>query len=251
MLGRTEIDIQNSKKQFVTVENSMGVVHRSEGKLKPTSSTLMSEPSIVAELGHRLVPNNLPWLNLSSNYDGIRDLMSRSLNGFENYNQRVRQENGFLLPNPPRDELKFKTPSGKAVFSMNPLPDVSVKENEYVLMTMRSHDQYNTTIYGLHDRYRGIHGNRRVVLMNALDMSENGLKTRDTVHLSSHFNGSVRNSANWIVVAYDIPKGNMAAYFPEANELVPLDSVADLSNTPTSKWVVVSLSKGKDLSEEE
>lgn len=251
VLGRTEIDIQNSKKQFVTVENSMGVVHRSEGKLKPTSSTLMSEPSIVAELGHRLVPHNLPWLNLSSNYDGIRDLMSRSLNGFENYNQRVRQENGFLLPNPPRDELKFKTPSGKAVFSMNPLPDVSVKENEYVLMTMRSHDQYNTTIYGLHDRYRGIHGNRRVVLMNALDMSENGLKTRDTVHLSSHFNGSVRNSANWIVVAYDIPKGNMAAYFPEANELVPLDSVADLSNTPTSKWVVVSLSKGKDLSEEE
>ena len=251
VLGRTEIDIQNSKKQFVTVENSMGVVHRSEGKLKPTSSTLMSEPSIVAELGHRLVPNNLPWLDLSSNYDQIRDLMSRSLNGFENYNQRVRQENGFLLPNPPRDELKFKTPSGKAVFSMNPLPDVSVKENEYVLMTMRSHDQYNTTIYGLHDRYRGIHGNRRVVLMNALDMSENGLKTRDTVHLSSHFNGTIRNSANWIVVAYDIPKGNMAAYFPEANELVPLDSVADLSNTPTSKWVVVSLSKGKDLSEEE
>jgi anaerobic selenocysteine-containing dehydrogenase len=251
VLGRTEIDIQKTKKQFVTVENSMGVVHRSEGKLKPTSSTLMSEPSIVAELGHRLVPNNLPWLNLSSNYDGIRDLMSRSLNGFENYNQRVRQGNGFLLPNPPRDELKFKTPSGKAVFSMNPLPDVSVKENEYVLMTMRSHDQYNTTIYGLHDRYRGIHGNRRVVLMNALDMAENGIKTRDTVHLSSHFNGTVRNSANWIVVAYDIPKGNMAAYFPEANELVPLDSVADLSNTPTSKWVVVSLSKGKDLSEEE
>ena len=251
VLGRTEIDLQDSKKQFVTVENSMGVVHRSEGKLKPTSTTLMSEPSIVAELGHRLTPGNLPWLDLSSNYDNIRDLMSRSLIGFEDYNQRVRQENGFLLPNPPRDELKFHTPSGKAAFSMNPLPDVSLKEGQYVLMTMRSHDQYNTTIYGLHDRYRGIHGNRRVVLMNALDMAEKGLKTRDVVNLCSHFKGTTRHSSNWIVVAYDIPKRNMAAYFPEANELVPLDSVADKSNTPTSKWIVVSLSNKSSILEEE
>ena len=251
VLGRTEIDIQNSKKQFVTVENSMGVVHRSEGKLKPTSPTLMSEPSIVAELGQRLVPENLSWNTLSQDYDAIRDLMSDSLSGFENYNERVRQDNGFLLPNPPRDKLEFDTPSGKAAFSMNPLPDVSVKSNEYVLMTMRSHDQYNTTIYGLHDRYRGIHGNRRVVLMNSLDMAENGLKTRDVIHLSSSFKGTLRQSNNWIVVAYDIPKGNMAAYFPEANELVPLDSVAEKSNTPTSKWIVVSLSKDSNVNEEE
>jgi len=251
VLGRTEIDIQNSKRQFVTVENSMGVVHRSEGKLKPTSSSLMSEPSIVSELGYRLVPENLPWRDLSDNYDEIRTLMANSLRGFDNYNERVRQENGFLLPNPPRDDLKFETPSGKAVFSINPLPDVSLENGQFVLMTMRSHDQYNTTIYGLHDRYRGIHGNRRVVLMNALDMAENGLKTRDTVNLTSHFEGTVRKSDNWIVIAYDIPKGNMAAYFPEANELVPLDSVADLSNTPTSKWVVVSISHGQELSEEE
>ena len=251
VLGRTEIDIQNSKKQFVTVENSMGVVHRSEGKLKPTSPTLMSEPSIVAELGQRLVPENLSWNTLTQDYDAIRDLMSDSLRGFENYNERVRQDNGFLLPNPPRDKLEFDTPSGKAAFSMNPLPDVSVKLNEYVLMTMRSHDQYNTTIYGLHDRYRGIHGNRRVVLMNSLDMAENGLKTRDVIHLSSSFEGTLRQSNNWIVVAYDIPKGNMAAYFPEANELVPLDSVAEKSNTPTSKWIVVSLSKDSNVREEE
>ena len=251
VLGRTEIDIQNSKKQFVTVENSMGVVHRSEGKLKPTSPTLMSEPSIVAELGQRLVPENLSWKTLTQDYDAIRDLMSDSLRGFENYNERVRQDNGFLLPNPPRDKLEFDTPSGKAAFSMNPLPDVSVKLNEYVLMTMRSHDQYNTTIYGLHDRYRGIHGNRRVVLMNSLDMAENGLKTRDVIHLSSSFEGTLRQSNNWIVVAYDIPKGNMAAYFPEANELVPLDSVAEKSNTPTSKWIVVSLSKDSNVNEEE
>ena len=251
VLGRTEIDIQDSKKQFVTVENSMGVVHRSEGKLKPTSPTLMSEPSIVAELGQRLVPENLSWNTLSQDYDAIRDLMSDSLSGFENYNERVRHDNGFLLPNPPRDKLEFDTPSGKAAFSMNPLPDVSVKSNEYVLMTMRSHDQYNTTIYGLHDRYRGIHGNRRVVLMNSLDMAENGLKTRDVIHLSSSFEGTLRQSNNWIVVAYDIPKGNMAAYFPEANELVPLDSVAEKSNTPTSKWIVVSLSKDSNVNEEE
>ena len=251
VLGRTEIDIQNSKKQFVTVENSMGVVHRSEGKLKPTSPTLMSEPSIVAELGQRLVPENLSWNTLTQDYDAIRDLMSDSLRGFENYNERVRHDNGFLLPNPPRDKLEFDTPSGKAAFSMNPLPDVSVKSNEYVLMTMRSHDQYNTTIYGLHDRYRGIHGNRRVVLMNSLDMAENGLKTRDVIHLSSSFEGTLRKSNNWIVVAYDIPKGNMAAYFPEANELVPLDSVAEKSNTPTSKWIVVSLSKDSNVNEEE
>ena len=251
VLGRTEIDIQSSKRQFVTVENSMGVVHRSEGKLKPASSSLMSEPSIVSELGYRLVPENLPWRDLSDDYDKIRTLMSNSLRGFDNYNQRVRQENGFLLPNPPRDELKFETPSGKAVFSINPLPDVSLENGKFVLMTMRSHDQYNTTIYGLHDRYRGIHGNRRVVLMNALDMAENGLKTRDTVNLTSHFEGTVRQSDNWIVIAYDIPKGNMAAYFPEANELVPLDSVADRSNTPTSKWVVVSISHGQEVSEEE
>ena len=251
VLGRTEIDIQGSKKQFVTVENSMGVVHRSEGKLKPASSFLMSESSIISQLGSRLTPENLQWLDLSENYDNIRSLMSNSLRGFENYNERVRQENGFLLPNPPRDKLKFETPSGKAVFSINPLPEVSIEDGQFVLMTMRSHDQYNTTIYGLHDRYRGIHGNRRVVLMNALDMAENGLKIRDVVNMTSHYQGTVRHSTNWIVVAYDIPKGNMAAYFPEANELVPLDSVAELSNTPTSKWVVVSLSKGKKLAEEE
>ena len=251
VLGRTEIDIQSSMKQFVTVENSMGVVHKSQGKLKPVSSSLMSEPSIVSELGHRLTPDNLPWRTLSSNYDLIRDLMSKSLNGFENYNERVRQENGFLLPNPPRDDLEFNTPSGKAVFSINPLPDVSIREDQFVLMTMRSHDQYNTTIYGLHDRYRGLHGNRRIILMNALDMAENGLKTRDIIHLESHFNGTIRHSKRWIVVAYDIPKGNMGAYFPEANELVPLDSVADKSNTPTSKWIVVSFSQDNDRAEEE
>ena len=178
--------------------------------------------------------------------------MSTSLHGFEEYNKRVREENGFLLPNPPRDECRFATISGKAHFTVHELPSLTVAQNHFVLMTIRSHDQYNTTIYGLHDRYRGVHGNRRIVFMNALDMSEYGLKTRDIVHMTSHYNNVERLSKNWIVVPYEIPRGNLAAYFPEANELVPLDSTAHISNTPTSKWIEVSLSTSEQsVSEEE
>lgn len=252
VLGRTEMDIQESGEQFVTVENSMSVVHRSKGNLKPASSMLMSEPSLVAELGLRLCPDVLQWDKFSRNYDSIRDLMAESLDGFEEYNRRVRQENGFLLPNPPRDSCDFDTETGKAMFTVHELPDVKVQKDHFVLMTIRSHDQYNTTIYGLHDRYRGAHGNRRIVFMNALDMSEHGLKTRDIVHITSHYNSELRTSNNWFVVPYEIPRGNLAAYFPEANELVPLDSTATISNTPTSKWIEVSLSTSEvNVSEEE
>ena len=192
------------------------------------------------------------WIGtLGSDYDSIRDIMEKSLNGFEDYNTRVRQTNGFLLPNPPRDNCEFATESGKAVFTTHPLPNVHVDNDHFVLMTIRSHDQYNTTIYGLHDRYRGVHGNRRIVFMNALDMSERGLKTRDVVDMTSHFNTTKRTSLNWIVVPYEIPRGNLAAYFPEANELVPLDSTADISNTPTSKWIEVSISTSPLLIAEE
>ena len=242
VLGRTEIDIQESGEQFVTVENSMGVVHRSKGNMKPVSTNLISEPFLVAQLGLRLCPDVLPWREYMRNYDNIRDLMERSLHGFDDYNHRVRAPNGFLLPNPPRDSCEFDTDSGKASFSVHSLPDVKVESGHFVLMTIRSHDQYNTTIYGLHDRYRGVHGNRRIVFMNALDMSERNLKTRDIIHMKSHFNGTIRESNDWIVVPYEIPRGNLAAYFPEANELVPLESTAHISNTPTSKWIEVSLS---------
>ena len=252
VLGRTEIDEQSSGKQFVTVENSMGVVHQSRGNMKPVSASLMSEPRLVAELGIRLRPDALQWGKFIENYDHIRELMSTSLHGFEEYNKRVREENGFLLPNPPRDECRFATISGKAHFTVHELPSLTVAQNHFVLMTIRSHDQYNTTIYGLHDRYRGVHGNRRIVFMNALDMSEYGLKTRDIVHMTSHYNNVERLSKNWIVVPYEIPRGNLAAYFPEANELVPLDSTAHISNTPTSKWIEVSLSTSEhSVSEEE
>ena len=251
VLGRTELDVQSSGEQFVTVENSMGVVHSSKGKLKPVSAGLMSEPALVAQLGELLCPDALDWASCIDNYDAIRDIMSKALSGFENYNERVRDPSGFLLPNPPRDSCEFLTPTNKASFTVHPLPDVTLPEDRFVLMTIRSHDQYNTTIYGLHDRYRGVHGNRRVLFMNALDMSEYGLKTRDVVDITSHFQGTNRHSNQWIVVPYEIPRRNLAAYFPEANELVPLESTANISNTPTSKWIEVTLSNPVDSSEEE
>ena len=241
-LGRTEIDIQSSGEQFVTVENSMGIVHQSRGGLPPASDELKSEPWIVANLSKHLFDDSpLNWSELTSNYDNIRDLMEHSLTGFDQYNKRVRQENGFLLPNPPRDSRTFATPSGKAHFTTHELPNVSIPAGRYVMMTIRSHDQYNTTIYDVHDRYRGISGNRRIVLMNALDMAERGWKNREQVSISSHFDGEVRTSDGWLVVAYDIPRQNVATYFPEANSLVPLNSTAKISNTPTSKWIEVSI----------
>ena len=251
VLGRTELDKQQSGEQFVTVENSMGVVHQSKGKMKPVSDMLISEPALVAQLGKRLCPDALNWSQFIENYDAIRDLMSLSLNGFEDYNRRVRGADGFLLPNPPRDDCTFNTETGKAVFTVHDLPHVDIPSDRFVLMTIRSHDQYNTTIYGLHDRYRGIHGNRRILFMNAIDMSERGYKTKDVVHITSHYDGVSRESRNWFVVPYDIPQGNLAAYFPEANELVPLESTAHLSNTPTSKWIEVTLSTTENTDSEE
>ncbi|MGB2352770.1 MAG: FdhF/YdeP family oxidoreductase [Candidatus Poseidoniaceae archaeon] len=251
VLGRTELDVQLSGEQFVTVENSMGIVHRSRGKMKPASQHLISESSLIARLGELLCPDALPWTTLMNDYDEIRNLMARSLHGFDDYNNRVRQPNGFLLPNPPRDSCEFHTPSGKASFTIHELPNVTLEEDRFVLMTIRSHDQYNTTIYGLHDRYRGVHGNRRVLFMNALDMSEHGLKTRDIVNITSHYGEQKLHSKHWILVPYEIPRRNLAAYFPEANELVPLESTADISNTPTSKWIEVSLSTSVDETEEE
>ena len=251
-LGRTELDIQKSGKQFVSVENSMGIVHMSRGGLKPASDLLKSEPWIVASLAAKTLKNSpIEWKELASSYDKIRDIMSDSLHGFEDYNIRVREENGFYLPNPPRDSRTFQTDDGKAHFTTHGLPDVSVESDQYVMMTLRSHDQYNTTIYGLDDRYRGIKGNRRILMMNSLDMLERNWKTRQVIDITSHFEGEERTSENWLVIPYEIPSGNIAAYFPEANELVPLDSTAEISNTPTSKWIICSLSETSNSDEEE
>jgi len=251
-LGRTELDIQKSGKQFVSVENSMGIVHMSRGNLKPASNNLRSEPWIVSSLADKTLENTpIPWMKLADSYDEIRDLMGESLFGFEDYNRRVRQENGFYLPNPPRDSRTFETNDKKAHFTTHILPDMKVNDDHYVMMTLRSHDQYNTTIYGLDDRYRGIKGNRRILMMNSMDMLDRNWKTRQKIDISSHYNGQIRTSKNWLAIPYDIPSRSIAAYFPEANELVPLDSTAKLSNTPTSKWIVCSLSESNSHDEEE
>lgn len=242
-LARSEKDMQKSGLQFVSVENSMGVVHSSSGVMEPASPHLKSEPAIVegiacATLG---AAGEAVFKGISDNYDQIRDHIAACVAGCEGYNEKVRQPAGFYLPNAAR-EGKFNTPSGKAHFTVNPIPDHRLEEGQYILMTIRSHDQYNTTIYGLDDRYRGIHNERRVLLMHPLDIQEAGFKPRQKVDVTSHFEGQTRMARSWFIVPYEMPRRSLAAYFPEANVLVPLNSVAQKSNTPTSKYVVVTLS---------
>lgn len=243
-LGRTEIDLQASGPQFVTTENSMGVVQASQGRLKPASEHLLSEPMIVARMAEKTLGHKygIPWLTLASNYDLIRERISRVIPGFENFNQRVRQKGGFYLPNPPR-EGHFSTASQKAIFSVSPLLEWHLQPDQLLMMTIRTHDQFNTTIYGLDDRYRGIYQERRVILMNAEDMKRLGLEEKSLVDLHSHYNGVIRTAKRFVVLRYDIPRGCTATYFPETNVLVPLESTADFSHTPTSKSVVITVSQ--------
>ena len=248
-LGRTEEDTSDSVgKQFVSVENSMGIVHSSTGTFKPASEYLISEPAIVSGIGgaleSRLERSGVPWRNLSEDYNLIRELIQNTIPGFENYNDRIKSESGFYLPNPPRDSRTFKTKNGLANFIFT---DISFAKSadHFMMMTIRSHDQYNTTIYGLDDRYRGIKNGRRVVLMNENDMSNHDLLKGSLVDLSSEMKSGLIVSPKWFVVPYDIPEGNVATYFPESNMLIPLDSVADGSNTPTSKSVPIKISKSK------
>jgi molybdopterin-dependent oxidoreductase alpha subunit len=240
-LGRTDKDIQKTGEQFVTCENSMGVVHTSQGVLNPPGKHLKSEVRIVAELAQATLPNSkVNYLAFSDNYDLIRDAVSRTIPGFENFNERVRKPGGFYLPNGARKQ-EFNTVDGKAHFTVNPLPQEIVKDDELVLMTIRSHDQYNTTIYGLDDRYRGIKNERRVILMNEADIKSRNLQQGDLVNLISHYQGEERQVNKFIVLPYPIPQGNAATYFPEANPLVPLNSFADKSLTPTSKFIRITL----------
>jgi len=249
-LGRTEIDNQSSGKQFVSVENSMGIVHSSQGHMTPRSNDLLSEPAIVCGIANALESrrsfSTLNWTELCNNYDQIRSLIEATIDGFEDYNKRINNKSGFYLPNPPRDDLEFRTNSGKANFIFNPISYLQPENDELIMMTIRSHDQYNTTIYSDQDRYRGIKSGRRIVMMNPLDSEERLLRTGDIVDLISNFNGELRKSEKWYIVEYDIPKGNIATYFPEANELIPLQSTARGSNTPTSKSVIVRVEKHQD-----
>ena len=246
-LGRTEEDVSSSNgRQFVTVENSMGVVHSSTGTFKPASNLLKSEPAIVSGIGgaieSRLERSGIPWENLSEDYDLIRNLIEKTIPGFDEYNVRIKSKSGFYLPNPPRDSRTFPTKNGYANFVSNDI-SFAKSSDKFMMMTIRSHDQYNTTIYGLDDRYRGISKGRRVILMNKNDISKYNLSKGELVDLSSEMDSGTVLSPDWFVVPYDIPEGNVATYFPESNCLIPLDSVAEKSNTPTSKSVPIGITK--------
>lgn len=240
-LGRTEVDIQKGTTQFVSVENSAGVVHQSRGTKKPISPSLLSEVRIVAGLAKATLPNTaIDWDGLADNYDKIRDLIQQTIPGFEEFNKRVRKAGGFYLPNGAR-EADFKTPTKKAHFTINALASHSLEADEFLMMTIRSHDQYNTTIYGLDDRYRGVYHGRRVVFMNELDAAQQKLKQGDLVDILSFYDGVERRAERFAVVLYSIPRQNIATYFPEANNVVPHNHFAWGSQTPISKSVVVKL----------
>ncbi len=245
-LGRTEADMQASGPQFVTTENSMAVVQASRGFLKPASDELLSEPAIVARLATAVLGarSNINWLEMIANYDRIRDHIQRVVPGFDDYNSRVRHPGGFHLPSPVSERV-FRTLTGRARFTVHELPKHDLKPNQLLMMTIRSHDQFNTSIYSSNDRYRGISGGRRVVFLNEDDIALMRLTKGQIVDLVSHFEGEERIARGFMVVPYSIPRRCAATYFPETNVLVPVRSVAEKSNTPASKSVVISIRPSK------
>jgi molybdopterin-dependent oxidoreductase alpha subunit len=241
-LGRTERDMQASGEQFVTVEDTTGVVHPSRGVLEPASPHLLSEPAIVAGMARATLAGRttVDWQGLVDDYDRIRQHIEHVVPGFSQYNRRVREPGGFYLPNGPREGV-FPTESKRAHFTVHPIPARALAAGQLLLTTLRSHDQFNTTIYGEDDRYRGISGGRRVIFLNAADIEERGLREDAWVDLVSHFANERRRASRFRVVPYEIPKGCAAAYYPETNVLVAVNDVADGSNQPASKSVVITL----------
>ncbi|WP_042384503.1 FdhF/YdeP family oxidoreductase [Streptacidiphilus melanogenes] len=243
-LGRTDLDRQASGPQEVTVEDSMGMVHASRGALKPPAADLLSEVAIVCKLARRTLgpQNTVPWEDFNASYSNIRDRIARVIPGFDDYNAKIKAPGGFALPHGPRDKRAFPTATGKANFTVNEMTAPEVPEGRLLLQTLRSHDQYNTTIYGLDDRYRGITGGRRVVLLHPEDAADFGVAEGAFVDLVSEWRDGVeRRAPRFRVVLYPTTRGCAAAYYPETNVLVPLDSTAETSNTPTSKSVVIRL----------
>lgn len=247
-LGRSEIDEQKTGPQFVTVEDNMGIINPSRGRLVPASEHLMSEPAIVAQLAQAVLQDrsHLPWQEWMDDYSGIRDEIEAVIPGFDRFNERIA-ENVFYLPNGPRDKREFKTKSGKANFTVNDFALFNLPPGYFVLTTIRSQDQFNTTIYGLDDRYRGIHNGRRVLFINPEDMREAGLQQGQPVDITSHFEGREREAQHFLAAPYSIPRGCVATYFPEGNVLVPIGSVAEISNTPTSKSIIVTLTPSPNV----
>ncbi|HJO23408.1 MAG: FdhF/YdeP family oxidoreductase [Myxococcota bacterium] len=247
-LGRTERDVQTGGAQFVSVENSMSVVHASRGELPPVSEQLRSEPWIVARLAEAVLGSRTrtAWRDLVADYDRIRERIERVIPGFADYNRRIRTPGGFVLPSGAR-ERRFETPSGRAHFTCHDLPELAVAAGRLRLTTIRSHDQFNTTIYGLDDRYRGVRGDRRVVFVHPADIAACGFTAGDRVDLASYFRGETRRVKGFRIVPYDLPQGCAAAYFPEVNPLVSLDDAAEKSRTPTYKSIEISLEKATPL----
>lgn len=243
-IGRSEKDIKNGKPRHFTVENSMGRVTRSKGLLKPASENIMSEPEIIANLAHNYFQGEhfVDWKKLGEDYESIREYIDKVAKGFEKTEERSKGS-GYYLPNNVR-ELDFsKLPNGKAQITINDLPNHDLMEDEFMLMTIRSHDQFNTTIYGLDDRYRGVYNERRVLFMNSEDMASLNLKKLEVVNISSNYDDTIRTAKKFLVIPYKIPKGNLAAYFPETNVLVPYNHFAEKSKTPISKSIKVTIEK--------
>ncbi|MGW3009747.1 FdhF/YdeP family oxidoreductase [Streptomyces sp. NPDC001219] len=253
-LGRTERDVQTGPdgrrtEQFVTVEDSMGMVHASRGRLEPAGPELLSETAIVARLARRVLgaASRTPWEEFARDYATIRDRISRVIPGFEDFNTRVARPGGFVLPHAPRDSRSFPTATGKANFTAAPVSYPATPEGRLLLQTLRSHDQYNTTVYGLDDRYRGIKNGRRVVLVHPDDARERGLADGAYTDLVSEWtDGSERRAPGFRVVHYPTARGCAAAYYPETNVLIPLDHTADTSNTPAAKSVVIRLESPRE-----
>ena len=243
-LARSERDVQSSGAQFVTVEDSMSLIHRSQGSLSPAGDALLSEPAIAARIGKALFGNSggFRWDDWENDYASIRDAIESVLPIFEHYNDRVRGD-GFHLPHTAA-RREWKTPSGKAEFRPTPTPDIRLRDGELRLMTIRSHDQYNTTVYGRNDRYRGIANRRNVLFMNGDDMDARHLMPGDEVVVTSTDDaGIVRTQKDLRVVRYDIPRGACASYFPESNVLIPIESASAVSNQPVSKMIPVRVER--------
>jgi molybdopterin-dependent oxidoreductase alpha subunit len=242
-LGRTERDTQVAGEQFITVEDSMSCVHASRGALAPAGPELLSEVAIVSRLARAVLRDSpIPWETYAADYRAIREEIAAAVPGFADYEARVARGPGFTLPHPPRDRRRFPTPSGRAQFSSGAIAVVTIPPGRLLLQTVRSHDQYNTTIYGMDDRYRGIRGGRRVIFVNPEDLSELKIADGSMVDIVSEWtDGATRRAPGFRVVAYPSARGCAATYFPEANVLVPLDATAAESNTPTSKDIVIRL----------
>ncbi len=245
-LGRSDKDEHDGITQFVSTENSMGIIQMSKGILKPVSDDLLSEPVIVCRLAKATLANRsvINWDQFEKNYDFIRDDIEKVINGFDQYNERVRHKGGFYLPNGCRDR-EFNTENQKANFTVTPLQQTTLQDDELLMMTIRSHDQFNTTIYGLDDRYRGVFNERRVIFMNPNDIRKNNCSAGDVVDIISNYDQIQRIAHKFILVAYDIPEQCVATYYPETNVLVPISAVADISNQPASKSVIVKVRKSQ------